>query len=114
MMVNRKSIFALALLLSALPFSGKAQNSADMRLYFGETLKKGSTAGIDVPEKKISVSKIGSVRQAVWEAWQQANEAFEEEKLSKCVKRLMDMAVDYNNDAYRAGYRQQWQMVAAR
>ena len=81
MMVNRKSIFALALLLSALPFSGKAQNSADMRLYFGETLKKGSTAGVAVPEKKISVSKIGSVRQAVWEAWQQANEAFEEEKL---------------------------------
>ena len=81
MMLNRKYSSALALLLFVLPFSGMAQNSADMRLYFGETLKKGSTAGVAVPEKKISVSKIGSVRQAVWEAWRQANEAFEEEKL---------------------------------
>ena len=81
MMLNRKYISALALLLFALPFTGMAQNAGQMRDYFGETLKKGSTAGVAVPEKKISVSKIGSVRQAVWEAWQQANEAFEEEKL---------------------------------
>ena len=53
MKLNRKYSFALALLLSALPFSGMAQNAAQMYAYFGETLKKGGTAGIDVPEKKI-------------------------------------------------------------
>ena len=70
-MLNRKYISAFALLLSALPFSGMAQNSADMRLYFGETLKKGSTAGVAVPERRIAINKIGCVRQAVWEAWRQ-------------------------------------------
>ena len=58
-----------------------AQNAAQMYDYFGETLKKGGTAGVAVPERRIAINKIGRVREAVWEAWQQANEAFEEEKL---------------------------------
>ena len=81
MKLNRKYSFALALLLSALPLAGMAQNAAQMYDYFGETLKKGGTAGVAVPERRIAINKIGRVREAVWEAWQQANEAFEEEKL---------------------------------
>ena len=81
MMLNRKYSSALVLLLFVLPLSALAQNAGQMCDYFGETLKKGGTAGVAVPERRIAINKIGRVREAVWEAWRQANEAFEEEKL---------------------------------
>ena len=55
MMLNSKYSSALALLLFVLPFSALAQNAGQMCDYFGETLKKGGTATIDIVHEHLTI-----------------------------------------------------------
>ena len=77
--MKKRNIWCAVSIMSCLPFTGQTINTAAIEQYFANGLETGHTHYND--NQRFQWCDVEEYRASVWQAWRDANKAFEEDKL---------------------------------